>query len=260
MRLWAQCPSKARGPFTDVGCRQINDLRLHNEILERRARLLEDALAAASPGVANTDPTATGSMHLGQLMGGIASNISHPSPSGAQDAAIVSASSQMLREISLRSRTPLSIPLLNIYPNLPETLPAGTITNNSEEATGLSALSEWMSMSDIPNGPSLDTAIESCKAFLSGHKQSNHIVDEETIMRDVHAVFEDGALNDPSLAGSRFRCFMILYLAQERYWKGGVVEDQGNSSLRALYRQFALRDVCATMGKEDIVSKPFFIH
>lgn len=141
----------------------------------------------------------------------------------------------------------LSIPLLNIHPKL----------YIQQDVTGLSdvpGISIWSSISEIPNAHSLESAIQSCNAFLSGHKQSNHIVDREELIQDLHEVYQPGALHNPLLHGSRFRSFMILYLAQERYWKTNAVDDESDSSIRNLYRELALKDVCATIGRQDLVS------
>ncbi|KAI0891508.1 hypothetical protein F4806DRAFT_304861 [Annulohypoxylon nitens] len=217
--------------------RQINDLRARNETLEQRARWLEELLAVASPGFAGASASASGepvphdAMHRGHLTNGFITDISQPVSTNSQ--ADCSASS--CRPLS----EALSIPLLNIYPK-------GT---SLSDTPGLTA---WSSVADIPNAHTLESAIESCNAFLSGHKQSNHIVNKESLMQDLHAVYQPGALHNHLLYGSRFRCFMVLYLAQERYWKLGTADDKEDSPIRELYRQLALRDVCATIGRENI--------
>lgn len=173
-------------------------------------------------------------IHRGQFTNGLVTDISQPiSPILQADH-----STPACRPLT----EALSIPLLNIYPkatSLPDT----------------PGLPTWSSVADIPKAHTLELAIESCNAFLSGHKQSNHIVNKEGLMQDLHAAYQPGALHNPLLYGSRFRCFMVLYLAQERYWKLGTADDKEDSSIRELYRQLALRDVCATIGRENLVSK-----
>jgi hypothetical protein len=116
---------------------------------------------------------------------------------------------------------------------------------------------DYSSVTDIPELPSVEVALATCKSFLSGHKQTNHVVSEEELVQDLSRVFEPGALRDPRLSGSRFRCFMVLYLAQERYWMGRSEPEQKDTSLRELYRQLALKDAVAAVSRADLVSFVF---
>lgn len=176
------------------------------------------------------------------LISGFTPNMAHSMPSAFRPDGS-SPSYQLLTGFLPNAESTVSIPLLNIHPAQQE----------AQSISGGSAPSAWESVADIPNAHTLESAVKSCDAFLSGHKQSNHIVDKDGLMQDLHAVYQPGALHDPLLYGSRFRSFIILYLAQERYWKSDAVDEIGDSSIRQLYRQLALKDVCATISKENLV-------
>ncbi|KAL7915570.1 hypothetical protein GGI35DRAFT_466927 [Trichoderma velutinum] len=209
--------------------KQVNDLRARYGALERRARWLEQALAT---GVTDTDPVSNELLYnqceLGEAP--VTGTPQRGTP-GIQFASYTVPSST--EDVLTRTDNSTLLPLLFIAPRTVET-------------------SSWSSISDIPGAPSLDSAIAESKTFLGSHKQTNNIVDGEVLISELHTIFEPGALADPHLDRARFRCFMVLYLAQEWYTQGLREEARGDLSKCQLYRKLALKDVATVIAREDL--------
>ena len=129
--------------------------------------------------------------------------------------------------------------------------PPHTVT--MEDQDGFPALPGCSSQGDIPDLPSAEVALAIYKSFLAGHKQTNCLVDAEELAQDLHRVYEPGGLSNPCLCASRFRCFTVLYLAQEQYWIGRNGQEHRHTSFQQLYRRLALKDACAAVSKQDLV-------
>ena len=215
--------------------RQVNYLRARNEALESRIRWLEATVANAGPELAGIGNISTGEQ---VSIRPFATPRPVSSPSASEETSGLTKS--------------IIIPLLNIFrsENDLESQHSGPVGTGCE---AFSAHPEWSSVSDVPELPCIESAMAICKAFLGSHKQSNHVVDEEELMQDLQKIYRPGGLSDRRFTHSRFRCFMVLYLAQEQYWTGNGMEDPGNALLRGIYRRLALKDASIVIGKEDLV-------
>ncbi|CAH0057998.1 unnamed protein product [Clonostachys solani] len=237
-------------------CRQINDLGAQNEALRRRVRWLEGIVTAADPALANIADIPTG-----QTVHGVSQSQHDASQTHETEIQTIETSrivigddyGQHLAETvpSLsQSITPLFLGLSQQPPGLPaqNTSPA----SHGDDTIVLTP--EWSPSAVSMALPPLEQAIDMCKNFLNDHKQSHHIVDEEELVQDLQKVYEADGLTSRQLSRNRFRCFIILHLAQFQPYSAGAghPEEQQAYKSTGLYRRLALRDVGETIGREDL--------
>ncbi|WWC65156.1 uncharacterized protein I303_107770 [Kwoniella dejecticola CBS 10117] len=105
---------------------------------------------------------------------------------------------------------------------------------------------------DHPRLPTYERSINIISSWLSRHLQSHHCVTKEGIEEDIKLVYGPDGLVDKALAGSRFRCFSIIYLEMSPAYHGGDTAYEQEFGL--VCKSLALREITHVVAKEDLTA------
>nr|XP_019051181.1 hypothetical protein I302_01630 [Kwoniella bestiolae CBS 10118]OCF30111.1 hypothetical protein I302_01630 [Kwoniella bestiolae CBS 10118] len=103
-----------------------------------------------------------------------------------------------------------------------------------------------------PRLPSIEKALEIVNLFLARQMQSHHCVTKEGIEEDLRLVYGENGLTDPKLAGSRFRCFSVIYLETSPAYHGG--DHSLERSIGLMCRSLAMKEISNVLAKEDLTA------
>lgn len=102
--------------------------------------------------------------------------------------------------------------------------------------------------------PSFEVASEMLQRFTRDHKMLHQVASLAQLEYDARRVYSPRGLSDPHYAASRFRVFLILYLAGQGILGYHVYDPFVREGLRLR----AMTEVPALLAREDLVRCPGF--
>ncbi|KAK6906725.1 hypothetical protein I203_100712 [Kwoniella mangroviensis CBS 8507] len=207
------------------------NLLMQTQELQRRIDWLEGLIRDKQPALQNISSISTGSPLLPHST---RSSILQTNPQEFNLSTLVSASLSMQRAENMPDQ------------GYVETLSPKIQHYNMDPSLSVSSASQH------PQFPTIAKASEIVSRFLARHLQSHHCVTKEGIEEDLRLVYGENGLINPDFAGSRFRCFSVIYLESSPAYHGG------DTSLERIYgmtcKNLALKEVSNVIAKEDLTA------